>query len=949
MVISSTISVVPGGPGTALFNGRQTSADDPSLVREGAVLIGRARECSQLGALFAEASPGRSRVLVLRGEPGVGKTGLLEYAISSAPEWRVVRTVGVESEAELAFAALHQLCSPSLEALERLPGPQRDALRAAFGLEDGTRAERFLVGLATLSLLSAAAADRPLLCVVDDAQWLDRESAQALAFVARRLVSEPVVMLFATRDDNGDEFAGLPEMVVQGLAYQDANKLLSSVVSGVLSPSVRDRVIAETRGNPLALLELPRGLAPAELSVGFGAPAGVPLPRRIEETFGRRISRLPVDTQRLLLVAAADHLGDAAKVWRPVEILGIPKDAAGPADEADLLEIGTSVRFRHPLVRSAVYRSASSWDRRLAHRALAQATDLELDPDRRAWHLAAAAAGPDEAIAGELERSAGRAHQRGGCVAAATLLERSAELTPAPVPQALRRLLASATFLQSGSIDKAQELLALTSGRLVDPAARAQAMRIEGALRFVQGQGGDTPTLLFGAAIALRELDHRLACEAMMEAVEAAMWAGHLTSGATVGDVAEAVQTWSQPEQGTTTAALLLRGYAERLIAGYPAPVEWWRQAVRARADDVSGSARLQLLGMLWNATGDMLDFENNIAIARERVRQAREEGALAVLPIALACLAWSELLAGRTDVADALNAEGTSIASATGAPEFPGAHGIIRLGILAWRGQDVEASQLAEEVVSEAVRQGQGLTVNIVDFVLAVLHLGHGRYEDARRHALAVCEADSLYVCSMSLADLVEAAWRSGDPDTAKLALARLSERAYASEAPWALGLCARASALVADDAEAEPLYLEALEQLGRSGVHTDLARAHLLYGEWLRRQRRRIEAREQLRRAHQMFLETRAGGFASRAEAELLATGEHARQRTDETRKELTPQELQVAQLAADGGSNGEIAAQLYISPHTVSYHLRKVYAKLEVRSRSQLAKVLGPTGSA
>jgi DNA-binding CsgD family transcriptional regulator len=910
--------------------------------KQRAVLIGRRHEVRQLESLFAEPCPGGSRVLVLRGEPGIGKTDLLDYAVASAPGWRVVRTFGVESEAELAFAALQQLCSSALDRLERLPGPQRDALSAAFGMTAGTGTERFLVGLATLSLFSKMAEEQPLICVVDDSHWLDRESAQALAFVARRLMSEPIVMLFATREYD-DDLAGLPELVIEGLADEDAAELLSSVISAPVSPSVRQHIIAETRGNPLALLELPRGLTPAELAVGFGAPVDIPLPRRIEETFGRRIRRLPLETQRLLLLAAAEHLGDATKVWRATEILGIAKEAVRPAEEAKLFDIGTSVRFRHPLVRSATYHLASNSERQLVHQALAAATDRVADPDRHAWHLAAATVGPDEAVAEELERSAGRALQRGGCAAAAALLERSAELTPDPGARAVRRLLACAAHLQAGAIDRAEELLVMARGRLEDPAARAQAMRVEGALRFVEGRGGDTPTLLFGASIAMRKLDHRIASEAMMETVEAAMWAGHLTTGTTLVDVARAVRTWSEPEQGTATAALLLRGYAERLTAGYPAPVHWWRRAVVAGADDVSGATRLQLLGMLWNATGDMLDFESHIAMARERVRQASEEGALATLPIALVCLAWSELLAGRTEAAEAFNAEGTSIAGATGTPEFPGAHGIVRLGILAWRGQDTEGKQLAEEVLTEAVRQGQGMTVNIVDFALSLLHLGRARYEQARQHALAVFEADPLYVCSMSLADLVEAAWRSDDALSAKLALERLSERAEASMTPWALGLLARCRALMAADDQAEAHYVEALEQLGRSAVMPDLARAHLLYGEWLRRRRRPTHARGQLRAAYDTFLKMGAAGFALRAEAELVACGEHVRRVIDHARNELTPQELQVAQRAAEGGSNGEIAAQLYISAHTVSYHLRKVYAKLGVRSRTQLAKAL------
>jgi DNA-binding CsgD family transcriptional regulator len=421
------------------------------------------------------------------------------------------------------------------------------------------------------------------------------------------------------------------------------------------------------------------------------------------------------------------------------------------------------------------------------------------------------------------------------------------------------------------------------------------------------------------------------------------MWAAHLTTGTDVADVASAARDWYDPADGEATAALLLRGYSQRMTVGFPAPVEWWQRAVKAGADDVSGSTRLQLLGMLWNATGDMLDFEHHMAVARERVRQARQEGALATLPIALACLAWSELLSGRFDTAEANNTEGTNIASATGAPEFPGAHGIIRLGILAWRGREQETRDLAEAVVAEAVERGQGMTIKIVNFILSVLELGLGHYNEALKQGMMVFEVDPWYVCSMNLGDVIEAAVRSDDLSTAQAALSRLGERAQASQTPWALGLLARGRALTASDEDAEVWYLEALEHLARSEVVTDFARTRLLYGEWLRRQRRRREAREQLRAAYETFLNIGAEAFARRAESELLATGEHARARTEETRSELTPQELQVALLAADGQSNVEIAAQLYISPHTVSYHLRKVYTKLGVRSRSHLVKAL------
>jgi DNA-binding CsgD family transcriptional regulator len=892
--------------------------------------------------LLAEAENGQSRVLVVRGDAGIGKTELVESVIACTPGWRVVRSVGVEAEAELAFAALHQICSPSLELLNDLPVPQRDALAAAFGLIPGTGSERFLVGLATLSLLSAAAQQHPLICIVDDAQWLDRESAQLLAFVARRLSTDPIVMLFLTREYN-DVLADLPEMHVRGLDAGDAELLLGSVVEGPLSPHVRDQIIAETQGNPLALMELPKGLSATELTVGFGGPPGLPLSKRIEDTFGRRIHRLPPQSQRLLTLAAADPLSDVAKVWRAAEALGIGQEALQAPEMTGLLSIDAEVRFRHPLVRSAAYRGASFLERRMVHQALAEASDPVHDPDRRAWHLAASTLGPDEGVATELERSAGRAQERGGVIAAATFFERSAELTPDLERQAIRRLFAAAAYLQSGAIDLAEGCLRRTAGQLSDPLARAQAMRLEGGLRWTAGRGGETPSLLFGAAVALNKLDPGLANETMVEALDAAIWAGDLTTGTTVVDVAKAVQSWPESRESGVTASGLLKGFSERLTGSYPSAVQSWNRAIGAQGLDASRATRLHLLGLLWAATGDMLDFDNHIAMAREQVRLARDVGALATLPMSLVSLAWSERLAGHLDAATAFHDEASEISVATGAPEFPGAHGIVRLGILSWQGREEQTRELAQQVVAEAIERGQGLAVRIVDYALATLELGLGRYRDARDRALAVFEADQPYVSSLCLADLVEAAARSDDLVTAQAALNRLAERAAASRVPWGLGLLARAGALVAPDEEAEALYVESIGHLTRSGVRTDLARSHLLYGEWLRRQRRRRDARQNLRSALEILRETGGGAFAQRAEAELLATGESPRVRVDETRSHLTPRELQIAQLAADGASNAEIAAQLYISPSTVEYHLKKVFAKLAITSRFRLGRML------
>jgi DNA-binding CsgD family transcriptional regulator/tetratricopeptide (TPR) repeat protein len=903
------------------------------------VLVGRRDECDVLDGLLVAARGGRSGVLVLRGEPGVGKTALVDYAVGSASGFRVARALGVESEMELAFAALHQLCAPMLGRMQHLPGPQRDALSAAFGLSAGTAPERFLVGLAGLSLLSETAHEQPLLCVVDDAQWLDGASAEALAFVARRVLADPIALLFATREQ-GVELDGLPELVVGGLEEEDARLLLGSAVDGPLDDRVRDRIVAETRGNPLALMELPRGLTPTQLAVGFRVPDPQPLSGRIEESFRRRVEDLPAASRRLLLIASADQLGDVGKIWRAAELLGVGPDAAVPASEAGLLDIGTQVRFRHPLVRSAVYRAAPAQERQAVHRALAEASDPEHDPDRRAWHLAEAASGPDEDVAAELERSAGRAQQRGGLGAAAAFLERSAELTPEPEGRAKRLLLAAEADLGAGAHERAQRLLRESVPHLYDPGARAQALGMEGAIRYAEGRGGDTPGLLLDAAMALREMDARLARETLMNAFHAAMWAGNLTSGTRMADVAEAARAVPAPEGQATTASLLLSGFTERLTTGYAPAVEWWRRALAAYPEELDGRSVPQWLGMAWVATGELFDFESHLAVARERSRLARDQGALVMLPVALSCQGWAEHLAGRVDVAEALEAEARAIAAAIGTPAMPGANEVMHLAMLTWRGLEEETRRLGEAVMADAVARGQGFGVSLAQFHLMTLELSLGRYEEARVCGLELFNADALYIGSINLVDLIEAAARCDDLGTAHAALERLSERALASGTPWGVGLLARGRALLAAGGDAEALYEEAPEQLERSGAVIDVARTRLLYGEWLRRRRRRRDARMQLRLAHDMFQATGGAAFAHRARVELLATGEHTRARASETLDELTPQEKQIAQLAAEGGSNAAIGAQLFISPHTVAYHLRKVFSKLGVSSRNQLA---------
>ncbi len=904
------------------------------------MLLGRSNECAALDELLDVVRRGESRVLVSRGEPGVGKTALLERAVDAASGFRIVRAFGVEAEMELPFAALQTLCAPMLDRLDRLPEPQRAAIGTAFGLSGGAPPEQLLVSLAALSLLADASREQPVLCVIDDAQWLDRASAQALAFVARRLLADPVAVLFATRGPS-QELAGLPELSLQGLDDDAARALLAWVIAGPLDERVRDRVVTETRGNPLALLELPRGRTPAELALGFGVPDAVPLSGRIEDHYRQRIDELPEETQRLLLIAALAPLGEPGRVGRAGKLLGVGAGAEQPAVMSGLLE--ADLQFHHPLVRSAVYRAATAEQRRCVHLALAKVTDLEADPDHRAWHRSQAANGPDEDVAEELERSAGRAQKRGGRAAAAALLERSAELTPEPQRRALRLLLAAHAQMMAGASDRAQALLDQSLPDLGDVPLRAQAMRMQGVIRFSDGRGGETPSLLFQAAMGLKDTDPRLARDVLMEAFEAAMWAGRLTSGTTPLAVAQSARGMPGPEGDDHVGSLLLTAYTRRLTDRYPTAVEGWRRAIAAYVDELRGQPELKWDGLVWNATGELLDFEGHYATAREWARVSREQGALATLPGALNALAWCEVLAGRIGAAEALVAEAEGIARATGAPATPGASEILKLGILCWRGDERKVRPVADGVAAEAVARGQGLGITIIEYLLTILELGLGRYEEARLHALRVFDEDVLWFGTYALADAVEATARSGDADGAEAARERLRERAQATRTPWALGLLARADAMLASDDRAENAYRESLDHLGHSGLATELARTHLLYGEWLRRLRRRRDARVHLRAAHQMFGAMGAAAFAQRARVELLATGEHARVRAPETRDQLTPQEQQIARLAAEGESNAQIAAHLFISPHTVAYHLHKVFGKLDVSSRNQLSRAL------
>jgi DNA-binding CsgD family transcriptional regulator len=908
------------------------------------MLRGRWQQCRALDGLLAEVRAGYSRVLVVRGEPGIGKTALLGYAARVAADFQVARAEGVESEMELPFAALHQLCRRMLDRLDRLPGPQREALGVAFGLSSGSAPDRFLVGLAVLGLLSEAAAGRPLLCLVDDAQWLDQASARVLAFVARRLDAETIALLFGTRDRAGEgALAGLPGLAVAGLADADARALLASVLPGRLDERVRDRIIAESGGNPLALLELPLGVTAAELAGGFGVAGPQPVTGRIEDSFVRRITPLPELTRHLLLLAAAEPTGDPALLWRAAGGLGIGVDAAAPAEADGLLTVGAQVTFRHPLVRSAVYRAAPVADRRRVHRAIAEATDQGTDPDRRAWHRAQAAAGPDEDIASELERSASRAHARGGLAAAAAFLDRSAMLTPDRARRAERALAAAQAKYQAGAFDAALALLATAEARPLHELQRARADLLRGQIAFASSRGSGAPPLLLKAARQFEPLDVRLARETYLEALSAALFAGRLALDGGVREVATAAHAAPPPLRPAPAPDLLLDGLAVLITEGYPAGVPLLKRAVSAfRGEDISMREQVRWLWVACHAAIVVWDWETWHELATRQVQLARDAGALAVLPMALTSLAAALLWPGDFAAAAALIAEAQTLTEATGSqlPLYSA------LALAAWQGREAEARGLIEANVDGVMRRGEGMGLANMQWATASLNNGLGRYELALAAAQQAAQHPQELWSTLVLPELIEAAARSGKTAGAADALQRLSETTRASGTEWALGTEARSRALLTDGAAAESLYREAIGRLGRSRVRVALARSHLLYGEWLRRQHRRLDAREQLRSAHELFTAFGMKAFADRAARELSATGERVRKRATEAPAQLTARETQIGRLAGDGLSNPEIAAQLFMSPRTVEYHLHKVFTKLAISSRNQLHGVLAST---
>jgi DNA-binding CsgD family transcriptional regulator len=922
-------------------------------------LTGRHPERAALDRLIEAVRAGESRALVLRGDPGVGKTALLDDLATraAAAGCRVARAAGVETEMTLPFAGLHQLCAPMLDHLEAIPQPQRDALRTAFGVSAGPPPDRFLVGLAVLSLLCdvAGVADvagkRPLICVIDDAPWLDQASAQALGFAARRLAADPVGLVFAAREP-GEALTGLAELQIQGLPDDEARALLDSALAGPLDARVRDLIVAETQGNPLALLELPRGLTMTELAGGFGllearpgaARPGAGLPGRIEDSFQRQLQAFPAQTRRLLVLAAAEPYGDVSLVRRAAERLGLEAQAAAPAIEAGLVEFEATVRFRHPMLRSAVYRTASVPDRQQVHRALAEVTDPATEPDQRAWHLAKAAPGADEEVAAELERSAGRAQARGGLAAAAAFGERAVLLSVDPVRRAERTLAAAQANLQAGAFGPALELLTAAEAGPLDELQSARVDLLRGEIVFASGLGRDAPPLLLKAASRLESLDLDLARETYLTAWMAALFAGQLAGAGDLLEVSRAARALP-PSKNSRPVDLVLDGLALMVTDGPAAAAPTLRQVVTAFS---GGHACIEdELRWGWLAQGAasaLWDDDAWHAMLARHLRLARDAGALERLPLLLGALGTAVAWSGDFAAAAALVTEADAVREATGTRAAP----FTAMMLAALRGHQAQAASLIEATIAEATAGGQGIAVAYAHWAAAIMANSLGRYEEALANASAASEdLSTAYVSMWALPELIEAAARAGQPDLAGQALDRLAGHTQAGGTDFGLGIAARSRALLSEGRAAQDLYREAIDRLGRTRLRPELARAHLLYGEWLRREHRRVDARVQLRAAHDILDPIGMDAFAERARRELAATGETARRRTPDTLTTLTAQEAHIARLAVDGQTNPEIGALLFISARTVEWHLRKVFGKLGVGSRRELRQALASVG--
>ena len=826
-----------------------------------------------------------------------------------------------------------------LDRLDRLPEPQQDALGVTFGLREGGAPERLLVGLAVLSLMSDTAGDGPLLFLVDDAQWLDRTSVQALAFVARRVLAAQLALVFALREPAGHrELDGLPELVVAGLGDADADQLLAATVPGPMDDLACRRIVAEAHGNPRALLELPRRSTPANLAGGFGLPDTGPTATSHERALMQQIGALPPETRRLLLAAAADPVGDGPVLSRAAKLLGIGAGAAEPAAAATVIEAGDGVRFRHPLVRSAVYRTASPAEVQRVHAALARAIDPEADPDRRAWHRADATLEPDEAVAAELVRSAGTAQARGGRAAAAAFLEQATRTTPDPARRGVRAIDAAQAKLDAAAPDAASRLLATAELCPLDELQRARLVQVHAGIAVASGRASAAPAMWLDAARELSPLDASMARAAYLDALGAAVLAGQAEGSGGTASTAEAARSAPPPRRAERPVDLLLDGLVARFTEGYAAAIGPLRRAVEASSRKRAAPEDLRWLGLACRVAADLWEFDAWRELADRQVTLARDTGALTVLDGALAERAWVHVHAGELAAAAGLADEAAVLRHATGAVAEADTATIVA----AWRGDETRTPEQTGDGLHGLDLDRGGRAATEAHLAAAVLHSSRGRFDQAVEAARRAGAGDQLALSGWALTELVEGAVRSGRTDLATAALAELAERADASGTDWARGIECGSRALVGAG-DVEPLFREAIERLERAGVAIHVARARVAYGEWLRGEKRRNNAREPLRRGYEALTRMEAAGFAARARAELAAAGETVRLRSVEPLADLTAQEAQIARLARDGHTNPEIGTRLFISARTVEWHLHNVFAKLGISSRHEIPAAL------
>lgn len=903
-------------------------------------LVGRQHEQRRLVELFGHARAGKGAVLVVNGEPGIGKSALLTAAIAEADDLRVIRISGAESEIELAYAGVQQLCGPIHHHINGLPEPQRHALRVALGLGVGSAPDPLLISLAVLTLLAQAGAERPTVCAIDDAHWVDRASLQALTFAARRLLSDAVVVIFTTRTSCApQELLGLPELNLGRLNHADADALLARVLPGRLDATVRENLLAEADGNPLALLELRRSLGPAAIAGGYALMAETAVTKRIEREFGQRLSELPAATRTLLLIAAAEPTGDPMWLWGAADRLNIGADAAVPAERSGLITVERRLRFRHPLVRSAVYGGASPAERRHVHGVLAEVISGFAEQEHRAWHHAHSMIAPDESVAVELAQSAERARRRGGAAAAAAFLACAAELTPDPTRRAERALDAAQAKLDAGDPEAATQLLGAVTSNSEDELLGARSDLLRAKIALATRRGRDAPPLLLAAARKLQSLDPALARDAYLEALMAAMIVGRLAADEESSAVAIATSARRLgPRSGPASAAdLFLEGLVLRLLDGHATAAPVLQQAIsQYLSEDRAGLADPRAHAITLRVLLDLFDQDTYNALNARQVELLRTAGELTVLPAALMTHAGGCVTAGDFEQAASLLEQSEAIAAATGAPP----HRSIQTYLAACRGQQELAAELARSTIADATARGEGSEITVALFSLAILNNGLGKYDDALRACTTALEYDDVGMFGHLLNEAVEAAVRAGDTSIAESAAAELVQRAKTARNATGRGYAARVTALISTSPDAESDYRTAIAELERSPLKVMCARTHLVFGEWLRRENRRAEARDELRIAHALFSQMGNAGFAERTLRELHAAGEPLpKPKGDGRAVSLTNQESYIARLAGDGYTNAEIAGHLFISPRTVEWHLRRIFAKLGVTSRREL----------